>query len=71
MNSLVYFRKWGWLILLVTPFILKPIWFLASQKTKSWLQLSPDWKSPRTLLGQNSFWIIAKNYFEMSIFQSL
>jgi hypothetical protein len=22
--------------------ILKPIWFLASQKTKSWLQLSPD-----------------------------
>jgi len=23
-------------------YILKPIWFLAFQKTKSWLQLSPD-----------------------------
>jgi hypothetical protein len=27
----------------------------------------PGQKAPRTLLGQNSFWIIAKNHFEMSI----
>jgi hypothetical protein len=56
--------------------ILKPIWFLAFQKTKSWLQLSPDWKTPRTfpgqkaprtLLGQNCFWIYSENYFEMGI----
>jgi hypothetical protein len=40
--------------------ILKPVWFLAFQKTKSWLQLSPDWKTPRTLLGQNCFWIFPK-----------
>ncbi len=42
--------------------ILKPVWFLAfprpnglmagREKTKAWLQLSPDWKTPRTLLGQ-------------------
>ncbi len=27
----------------------------------------PGQKAPRTLLGQNSFWIIAKNHFEMSL----
>jgi len=27
MNSLVYFRKWGWLILLATPFI--PVFIIA------------------------------------------
>jgi len=57
-------------------YILKPVWFLAFQKTKSWLQLSPDKKrrglSPDKkrrglLLGQNSFWILSENYFEMSI----
>jgi len=27
----------------------------------------PGQKAPRTLLGQNSFWILSENYFEMSI----
>jgi len=27
----------------------------------------PGQKAPRTLLGQNCFWIIAENHFEMSI----
>jgi hypothetical protein len=39
-------------------------------------QLSPDWKTPRTfpgqkaprtLLGQNCFWIFSENYFDMCI----
>jgi hypothetical protein len=60
--------------------ILKPVWFLAFQKTKSWLQLSPDWKTPRTfpgqkaprtLLGQNCFWIYSESYFEKSIKRAL
>jgi hypothetical protein len=31
----------------------------------------PGQKAPRTLLGQNVFWIIAKNHFEMSILCAL
>jgi len=45
----------------------KPVWFLAFKKTKSWLQLSPDWKTLRTLPGQNCFWVFSENNFEMGI----
>jgi hypothetical protein len=37
-------------------------------KNQSLVAVIPGQKAPRTLLGQNSFWIIAKNHFEMSIF---
>ena len=63
-------KKYALIHLSAFLIILKPVWFLAFQKTKSWLQLSPDaeeQKAPRTLLGQNSFWILSENYFEMSI----
>ena len=66
--------------------ILKSVWFLAfprpnglmagREKTKSWLQLSPDWKAPRTFPGLKSaedftrtklFLDFSENHFEMSI----
>ena len=46
-HAKTFFRK-------LSSIILKPVWFLAFQKTKSWLQLSPDWKTPRTFPGQKA-----------------
>jgi hypothetical protein len=40
--------------------ILKPIWFLASQKTKSWLQLSPDKKRRGLYSGKIVFGLLPK-----------
>jgi len=49
---------------------------VACPTCRSGRQLSPDWKTPRTfpgqktpstLLGQNSFWILSENYFEIDI----
>ena len=39
----------------------------AFYKTQTLVAVIPGQKAPRTLLGQNSFWILSVNYFEMSI----
>jgi hypothetical protein len=36
-------------------------------RNQSLVAVIPGQKAPRTLLWQNSFWILSENYFEMSI----